>query len=189
MLPRRRGPRVPAGRGAAREGRCLLCGAVRLPCGPLAPRRAAASRPRGRGSCCGERPPPPGGLLGRLLATAAYLDAGSRPARETDRPQQVELTSGRGVFSFHCPGCRLTDLPETAKWPIQGRNTSAISEDYLSGLEKKRKEKKKAIGNSSLKTKDLPRSEHSCAEAVLGLIGGNVLEVASLALHVKTFQL
>lgn len=47
----------------------------------------------------------------------------------------------------------------------------------------------RAIGNSSLKTKDLPRSEHSCAEAVLGLIGGNVLEVASLALHVKTFQL
>lgn len=49
-------------------------------------------------------------------------------------------------------------------------------------------ERKKSHLQFHLKTNEnLRGSEHSSTEAMLGLVGDSLLEVASLALHVKTF--
>lgn len=75
-------------------------------------------------------------------------------------------------------------LTQKTKWLSHGGNQSAlINEDYLLGLEKE----KNHLQLQFLKKGGGGGSELSSTEAMLGLIEGSLLEVASLALHVKTF--
>lgn len=103
---------------------------------------------------------------------------GKRPylKREAVRLSQLTSTGGADLhqkedgFSWNCPGCSSPhqfDLQE--KWPRQGGNTNAVkSEDYFLG---------KNQWQFYFKNQDLHGSGRISIEAMLPLIGGNLVKL------------